>query len=183
MQSPATGCRSTGWQSRSRLAESAAGSAQRSSSRRLQDGGTQHSHETRGNVNGHRRQKTPRRQCSLMGKWGNCSPCASLGLPMCICWTTVTISKSLPHELPHALFGTCIAWKTPRVVVYKWDHTIVAVAEPLAANQVAPAYRRAIWRGARGRPPCGHQLHSQPIHDNSLSQVTCIDKTTQRDWQ
>lgn len=36
-------------------------------------------------------------------------PCASVGFPMRICWTTGILVKDLPRGLPHARFGTCIA--------------------------------------------------------------------------
>ena len=46
-----------------------------------------------------------------VGKWGTFSPCASLGFPMCTCWTASAMPKTSPVASPRRCFGTCIAWE------------------------------------------------------------------------
>ena len=60
---------------------------------------------------------------------------------MCICWTTSAM-KNLHHGLPHALFGTCIAWG-------QQNNNLGGGLPPGSGS---PAVHKCAHRSARGYP-------------------------------
>ena len=95
----------------------------------------------------------PARQCSFVGKWGNFSPCASLGFPTRIWWTTSTY-QYLPHGLPHAQGRSFIACPPPSYLPTHpptpGPHCACSLAHGRCADFSGCRSTRSVWRRSRG---------------------------------
>ena len=102
-------------------------------------------------------------QCSLMGKWGTYFPCASLGSPMCICWTNSTMQNT-PMASPMRCLGPALASHGPwdlmtRCVTARGRFSAAPVVRQSSRLRPVPVRSHAaVLRRRLGKPRVGPEL-------------------------